>query len=270
MNILISASVPSPSRHARFERGPRTAECIKDAIVAIARRAIATGHAVVFGGHPTISPLVSMVAGEYVNRVPAEGASLGDGRERTASRVIIYQSEVFRRFLPDETWAMGRLGLCEIRWTPGVGDERFDPELRAPQCAESLRLMRESMLRGTRPAAIVCIGGMEGVELEFALFRDLFPNRPAFALETTGGAARLIARRSADLSLGLQNSVRVPDGPDLMQRFEEFRHRALATLNEARQRSRAERDAMLQLEGDFFSEMPPFPWIADRILEAIG
>ena len=51
------------------------------------------------------------------------------------------------------------------------------------------------MIRETQPIAMVCIGGMQGVEEEFHLFRTLLPGAPVFVLETTGGAAAWLAER---------------------------------------------------------------------------
>jgi hypothetical protein len=51
---------------------------------------------------------------------------------------------------------------------------------------------------------MVCIGGMEGVEEEYAIFRHPRPTSTVYVLGETGGAAGLLARREG-------NSVRVID-----------------------------------------------------------
>lgn len=53
--------------------------------------------------------------------------------------------------------------------------------------------MRERMIEETRPNAMVCIGGMEGVIDEARLFRRGFPDAPIFVLSRTGGAAAILA-----------------------------------------------------------------------------
>ena len=50
--------------------------------------------------------------------------------------------------------------------------------------------MRQSMIATGGFTAAFFIGGMEGVEEEFALFRDRWPAVPAFPIASTGAAAR--------------------------------------------------------------------------------
>ena len=52
--------------------------------------------------------------------------------------------------------------------------------------------MRETMLEAARPDAMVCIGGMEGLEDEVALALERVPRFPIYLLERTGGAAALL------------------------------------------------------------------------------
>ena len=55
--------------------------------------------------------------------------------------------------------------------------------------------MRKEMLGSERFAAGVFIGGMEGVEQEFELFRQTHPGSPAFPIASTGAAAAMIFAR---------------------------------------------------------------------------
>ena len=141
-----------------------------------------------FGGHPAISPLVAMVVGEYREPRFAESAE-----ERSAAPVEIFQSRAFDGYLPDETLLMYRLGYASITWVEAVDDERFAPELEdETPCPKSMAKMRARMLDQSIPDAMVCIGGMEGVEDEVKMMLEKRPQTPIYVLETTGGAARLL------------------------------------------------------------------------------
>jgi hypothetical protein len=43
--------------------------------------------------------------------------------------------------------------------------------------------------------AAVFLGGMEGVEIEYDIFRRLHPNKPAYPVASTGAAARILSER---------------------------------------------------------------------------
>ena len=111
---------------------------------------------------------------------------------------------------------MYRLGYATIVWTDAAKGEKFDPgvKYREPPCPESLRLMREAMIRSTTPRAMVCIGGMEGVEREAEIFRNELANAPIYTLERTGGASLRLAQQRKD--------VRVIDS-EIMRRIEGIR-----------------------------------------------
>jgi len=149
---------------------------IREAVTAVSTVALKRGE-LVFGGHPAISPLVLIVASAL----------------DATDRVRIYQSEHFRDQIPPESTAFRRLV-----WTPRVGTDR----------QASLREMRETMIGGGGFAAAFFIGGMEGVEEEFALFRERWPNVPAFPIASTGAAARRLLDRWAS-SLSFLSTERV-------------------------------------------------------------
>jgi hypothetical protein len=199
--IFLSASVPRPERASEYQTDSPPAEAvyrripdaqfeIEQAVVSLARAVFAAGGRLVFGGHPSISPLVATVAGEYRFRSDA-GAEQGP-----ESPVLIYQSEVFRDHAPEATLLMFELGLARVRWTPAVDGERFDRDAArtGPVCPRSLAVMRATMLEESRPDAMICIGGMAGVLEEVDLFTRSFPASPVFVLESTGGAAMRLAR----------------------------------------------------------------------------
>ncbi|MFG1384336.1 SLOG domain-containing protein [Xanthobacter versatilis] len=190
LTLFLSASVPSQARAERFRRHLNAAFEIEQAVISLARAIFARGGRLVFGGHPTISPLVAMVAGEY--RKPRRAES---GEESAPASVVIYQSEAFREHVEEATLLIYTLESTRIEWVPAIGDERFDPKLPRgqPQCPLSLEAMRRRMLTETEPHAMVCIGGMEGVLKEAELFNELYPGHPIYVLEATGGAAAELA-----------------------------------------------------------------------------
>jgi hypothetical protein len=155
---------------------------VEQAVVSLGRAVLAEDGRLVFGGHPSISPLVASVAAEYIRPVI------------DAPRILIYQSRAFEHVLPDETWEMHQLGYARLVWTPAERGERFDPSAKTEQCLDSLAAMRRALLSDTDPIALVAIGGMEGVEREAALFRaHAGPasgrRRAVYVVKTTGGAA---------------------------------------------------------------------------------
>jgi hypothetical protein len=169
--IFLSASIPSGDRATRHvEARPGD---VADAVVAIVRGVLTGRGRLVFGGHPTISPLVLMVAAEHSTRDP--------------SRVMIYQSRLFASLVTDETLRLEREGYATIRWTGAVpGDP---PELGLERLA-SLEVMRIAMLHEVKPVAAFFVGGKEeGTTLEYVLARHLLPGSPIFCVAGPGGAA---------------------------------------------------------------------------------
>lgn len=231
--LFLSASVPNHTREKRYRRIESAHIEIEEAVISLARAVLSEEGRLVFGGHPSISPLVAMVAAEYLT--PRYAESEISLVEEGLAPIAIYQSRAFEGFLPDKTWQLYRLRYADIHWTEAVSGEKYDPTLGAGavQCAKSLSLMRRTMLEQTRPDAMVCAGGMEGVEEEMKLFREMMSGRPIYVLETTGGAAALIAHGMRELgqARGLPHEpIRVFDR-ELLMRLEPLR----AELPKARQ-----------------------------------
>jgi hypothetical protein len=157
--VFMSASVPDPRRHPRYHTTADIA-AIREAVVALATVVLPKGP-LLFGGHPAISPLILLIA----HKLSATG------------RVAIYQSEFFRSVVPTES-----LAFPSITWIAEVPGDR----------EESLARMRRAMLNDQPIRAGVFVGGMEGVETEYALFRQTFPQLPAYAIASTGAAARIL------------------------------------------------------------------------------
>ena len=184
--VFLSASVPN---RPGFERVANAPFVIEQAVVSLARAVFAENGKIVFGAHPSISPLVASVAAEY--HLP--------GAPEQDRSVIIYQSHAFDAVLPTETWDMYRFGFANLVWTDAQNGERYVKDTPASRnCPQSLRHMRIRMIAETRPRIMVIVGGMEGVVEEIRLFREFWekPNLPPpaiFVAKLTGGVARSVA-----------------------------------------------------------------------------
>ncbi|UPL50213.1 SLOG domain-containing protein [Hymenobacter sublimis] len=158
--IFLSASVPDPQRDQRYH-GTADVIAIREAVRALATLILPSAM-LVWGGHPAITPLI---------RIIAEGLGL-----HTQSPVILYQSAFFEGSFPESNSAFETIIVTK----------------RAQDKKESLALMRQQMLTDHIFDAGVFIGGMEGVEEEFELFKRYQPNVSVLPLATTGGAAKVI------------------------------------------------------------------------------
>jgi hypothetical protein len=162
--LFLSASVPDIRRHPKYhETADRSA--IRDAIRALVTVALPT-MTLVWGGHPAITPLIRVVVD-----------SLG---YTGTSRVRLFQSEYFRGVMPVDNASFESVVVIQ-----GVGENRD----------ASLERMRHEMLTSEPFEAGVFIGGMEGVESEYQMFRRLHPHAKALPIASTGAAARIIFER---------------------------------------------------------------------------
>jgi len=164
--VFLSASFPTIERRRSYFPTVYPFE-VTGASTAAARAIFGASGKLIFGGHPTISPLILSVGSDFLPDIP----------DTYRPFVRIYQSEFFKGELSDETLQHVREGIGEIIWVPAVGGDR----------ERSLLRMRTEMLE-MRPIAGVFIGGMEGVyaegaaESEFALFKKLRPYWPIYPI----------------------------------------------------------------------------------------
>ncbi len=161
--IFLSASVPVKDRGTFDETSdPFLIQfAIRELItVCLGRRRL------VFGGHPSITPMVHAVC-----------MDLG---LRDFDQVQIYQSAEFEGQFPDEN-----------RFFTPIVTERMPGGV-----PESLTVMRRAMLSRPDLEAAIFIGGMEGIFEECHLFKTLQgANARAIALTAPGGAAAELAGR---------------------------------------------------------------------------
>jgi hypothetical protein len=111
-------------------------------------------------------------------RLQLEKAGLAVGEH-----VVVYQSLFFEASFPADNAAFERVELVDA-----VLNDR----------KASLLRMREAMLGGLFDLGLF-VGGMEGVEEEYQLFRQLHPKTAAFPIASTGAAAANLFDRDPEL-----------------------------------------------------------------------
>ena len=173
-SLFLSVRFPSGARGQQFK--PFDPGGIADAVTAIVRAVLVSNGRLLFGDHPTITPLVLMVASEV------------DGK----GGVDVFQSKWFERQITDETLALVEAGYGTIHWTPTCATRE-----------DSLHVMRAEMLRSV-PALVagVFVGGMEGTKDEFRQFRKFQPDVPRISIHGPGGAAATLPLDEAKDILG--------------------------------------------------------------------
>jgi hypothetical protein len=169
--VLLSASVPDEIA------GTPEAQRVYELVAAIVRALFDQGARLVFGGHPTITPLVHRLA-----------------RERNAPPAIdLFQLERFRAKAPPESAETDVFG--QVHW---VGEPAAD-------MATDLASLRDPMVRLAQAAiflggkTIGFSGAKPGIRDEFERFRASNPDAPVYLVGAAGGeTARLIADAAKD------------------------------------------------------------------------
>jgi len=165
--VFLSASIPSLGRGNYHETAnPFLIQCaVRELVMAVIRE-----RQIVWGGHPAITPMIWAICSDL-------GVSYRDA-------VVLYQSRFFEDQFPEEN-----RHFQNVVFVDAVAGDRD----------ASLRAMRTQMLARPGLEAAVFIGGMEGVEIEYALFKALQPEGKALLVPSTGGAARQLAERLGTL-----------------------------------------------------------------------
>lgn len=114
------------------------------------------------GGHPSITPLIRTV--------------LEKRKLDVSEHVKLYQSNYFAHLFPPENEYFE-----EIERTENLGEKD-----------NSLVLMRQKMIVENDFCAAIFIGGMEGVEDEYKLFKEAHPDVSVFPIASTGAASRIL------------------------------------------------------------------------------
>lgn len=178
VHVFLSASFPSGDRGREVE--PYDADAIADAATAIVRAVLLSDGRVLFGGHPTITPLVLLIGTEL----------------RVQHSVDIFQSRWFEEDVTRETLRIVESEVGEIHWTPKLASRE-----------DSLQLMRDEMLAFARPTAAVFVGGMSGITEEYAIFGRAHPGVLRLPLSGPGGAAARLPTSETELPTRLQGQL---------------------------------------------------------------
>jgi hypothetical protein len=159
--IFLSASVPMVGRGTYYETASPflIQSAVRELVVAVIRDL-----QIVWGGHPAITPMIWTICRDL-------------GIDYSKS-VVLYQSRFFEDRVPEENAQFGNVVLVDA-----VPDDRDASLLR----------MREEMLSRSDLRAAVFIGGMEGVEAEYKIFKHFHPHRKTLLVPAPGGAARQLA-----------------------------------------------------------------------------
>ena len=160
-NIFLSASIPWQERDPEYIE---TADiiAIRDAVIALTT-VVLPSHRLIWGGHPSITPLVYHVM-EKLNLNIQE-------------HITLYQSMFFEKYFPKDNNKFDNIVLTDIV----EGDRE-----------RSLLHMRNRMLGESEFVAGIFIGGMEGVEEEYDMFIKKHHNAIILPIASTGAAAKKI------------------------------------------------------------------------------
>jgi hypothetical protein len=172
--VFLSASIPYPERDKEFYD---TADIvsIRDAVRALATVVIPKAH-LVWGGHPSITPLIRFV----MDKMNVD----------LKKHVTLYQSLFFEdKFTPDN-FAFENIVLTE----------------RKNSRDESLELMRSKLINENDFKVGIFIGGMEGINEEYVMFKKKHPNALILPIASTGAAANILyENQPQDFDIRLKN-----------------------------------------------------------------
>ena len=160
-NIFLSASIPLPERDPKYYE---TADviAIRDAVIALTT-VVLPHHRIIWGGHPSITPLIYYVMEKLKLNIQ--------------EHVKLYQSKLFEKYYPEDNNKFNN-----VIYTPNFDNNR---EI-------SLELLRHQMLTENQFVAGVFIGGMDGIELEYNMFREYHPNALLLPIASTGAATKIV------------------------------------------------------------------------------
>jgi hypothetical protein len=136
-------------------------------------------HRLIWGGHPSITPIIYYV----MERL---GLKVQD-------HVLLYQSKFFEKFFPEDNNKFENVILTE----------------NTGEVESSKLLMRQRMFSENHFVSGIFIGGMEGIEDEFKLFREFHPKALILPISSTGAASQIVYNNY--LSFDLKNQRLVND-----------------------------------------------------------
>lgn len=160
-NIFLSASIPIKGRDKKYIE---TADiiAIRDSVIALSS-VVLLNHRIIWGGHPSITPLVYLVMKRLEINIQ--------------DHLILYQSKFFEKFFPEDNNKFQNVILTDV----------IDGDID-----KSLTHMRNRMFSEYKYSAAVFIGGMDGVIDEYKLYKEKYPNSIILPIASTGAAAKII------------------------------------------------------------------------------
>lgn len=158
-NVFLSASIPLKDRDPKYY-GTADVIAIRDAVLALTTEVLPK-HRLIWGGHPSITPLIYYVMQRLDLNIQ--------------EHVLLYQSRFFEKALPIDNASFNNVVL-----TNDTGERE-----------SSLLLMRKEMFHEHQFSAGVFIGGMDGIEEEFKLFKEYHPRALLLPISSTGAAAKM-------------------------------------------------------------------------------
>ena len=167
LNLFLSASIPIEGRANGKYLKTADVIAIRDSVIALVSVALPRYH-LIWGGHPSITPLITNV--------------LKHSDKEVNKCVTVYQSGYFVKVFPEENKDVEHIVVTE----------------NLEEKEASLNLMRRKMIVENDFAVGVFIGGMDGVEDEYRLFVESHPNARALILGSTGGAALSLYETNAE------------------------------------------------------------------------
>ena len=185
-NIFLSASIPLPERHPKYYE---TADiiAIRDAVIALTSITL-TEYRIVWGGHPSITPLIYYVIERMlINKLKRDNWELPLNEEEKSliekqlkgkiqHHVLLYQSLFFKDDFPTENKLFQNVVLTE-----NVGDIH-----------SSIQHMRQRMFSENKFSAAVFLGGMDGIEVEYNMFKEYHPDALVLPIASTGAATKIV------------------------------------------------------------------------------
>lgn len=163
-NIFLSASIPLKERDPKYFDSADVI-AIRDSVIALAT-VVLPNHRLIWGGHPSITPIIYHI----VQRLCLN----------TQEHITLYQSLFFEKHFPEDNNKFENVILTE---------NKFEKDA-------SLLLMRRRMLTENSFVAGIFIGGMEGIEDEYKLFRELHPKAFVLPISSTGAASQIVYRNN--------------------------------------------------------------------------
>ncbi|MBK9258045.1 MAG: hypothetical protein IPM42_21555 [Saprospiraceae bacterium] len=176
-NIFLSASIPLKERDPKYIDSADII-AIRDSVIALAT-VVLPNHRLIWGGHPSITPIIYYV----MERL---GLKVQD-------HVLLYQSKFFEKFFPEDNNKFENVILTE----------------NTGEVESSKLLMRKRMFSENHFVSGIFIGGMEGIEDEFKLFREFHPKALILPISSTGAASQIVYNNY--LSSDLKNQRLVND-----------------------------------------------------------